>query len=95
MALADSKKNHGHEAPLRSEASRVGSLWRQGSHVPAGVGDCLLITLPRTGGDRPYYIMIDCGVILGTADPGPKMTEVIDNIVAVTGGQIDLLDRNA
>jgi hypothetical protein len=57
-----------------------------------GLGDCFLISLPRTGsGSRPYYVMIDCGVILGTANPGTIMTKVIDNIVAVTGGKIDLL----
>jgi hypothetical protein len=55
-----------------------------------GLGDCFLITLPRSGG-RPYYIMIDCGVILGTAGPGPKMTKVVENIIATTGGEIDLL----
>jgi beta-lactamase superfamily II metal-dependent hydrolase len=57
-----------------------------------GLGDCFLISLPRTGtGNRPYYVMIDCGVILGTADPGTIMTKVIENIVEVTGGEIDLL----
>src|SRR5262249_44998993 len=51
-----------------------------------------LISLPRTDGkQRPYYIMIDCGVILGTADPGPKMTDVVESIVAETQGEIDLL----
>jgi hypothetical protein len=30
-----------------------------------GLGDCFLITLPRKNA-KPYYIMIDCGVILGT-----------------------------
>jgi hypothetical protein len=57
-----------------------------------GLGDCFLISLPRTGtSKRPYYVMIDCGVILGTADPGTIMTKVIENIVEVTGGKIDLL----
>lgn len=57
-----------------------------------GLGDCFLISLPRTeGGNRPFYVMIDCGVILGTADPGAKMIEVVENIVAVTQGEIDLL----
>jgi hypothetical protein len=56
-----------------------------------GLGDCFLISLPRTGGGRPYYVMIDCGVILGTADPGTKMTAVVENIIAVTQGEIDLL----
>jgi glyoxylase-like metal-dependent hydrolase (beta-lactamase superfamily II) len=57
-----------------------------------GLGDCFLISLPRTdGGNRPFYVMIDCGVVLGTSDPRTIMTQVMDNIVAVTGGEIDLL----
>ena len=57
-----------------------------------GLGDCFLISLPRTdGSDRPYYIMIDCGVILGTADAVGEMTKVVKNIVETTQGQIDLL----
>jgi hypothetical protein len=55
-----------------------------------GLGDCFLVTLPRAG-SRPYYIMIDCGVILGTKDPGTIMTQVIENIINDTGGEIDLL----
>jgi hypothetical protein len=57
-----------------------------------GLGDCFLISLPRTdGSNRPFYVMIDCGVVLGTADPSTIMTQVMDDIVAVTGGEIDLL----
>ena len=56
-----------------------------------GLGDCFLISLPRNDGSRPFYVMIDCGVVLGTPDPGPIMKQVMDNIVEVTGGQIDIL----
>ena len=57
-----------------------------------GLGDCFLISLPRTdGSNRPFYVMIDCGVVLGTPDPGTIMNQVMDNIVEVTGGEIDLL----
>jgi L-ascorbate metabolism protein UlaG (beta-lactamase superfamily) len=56
-----------------------------------GLGDCLLISLPRPEGGHPYHVMIDCGVILGTPDPGTKMTEVVENIITVTQGEIDLL----
>jgi hypothetical protein len=59
-----------------------------------GLGDCFLITLPRTDGDRDraaYYIMIDCGVILGTPEAAEKMTKVVDSIAADTDGEIDLL----
>jgi glyoxylase-like metal-dependent hydrolase (beta-lactamase superfamily II) len=57
-----------------------------------GLGDCFLISPPRTNGNkRPFYVMIDCGVVLGTPDPGTIMNQVMDNIVEVTGREIDLL----
>jgi hypothetical protein len=56
-----------------------------------GLGDCFLVSLPRTGGGRPFYLMIDCGVVLGTSDPGTIMTKVMYDIVKTTGGEIDLL----
>lgn len=61
-----------------------------------GLGDCFLLTLPTkkdqpTEKDRPYYLMIDCGVILGTSDASAKMEEVVRNIIDVTGGNVDLL----
>jgi Metallo-beta-lactamase superfamily len=57
-----------------------------------GLGDCFLVSLPRSDGQRgPYHVMIDCGVILGTADPAEKMTAVVENIAAETKGEIDLL----
>ncbi|MBV8226511.1 MAG: hypothetical protein JO232_15135 [Verrucomicrobia bacterium] len=55
-----------------------------------GLGDCFLITLP--GKNRnPYYVMIDCGVVLGTPDAAAKMQEVVKNIAATTNNHIDLL----
>lgn len=57
-----------------------------------GLGDCFLMSLPRSSGSkRPFYVMIDCGVVLGTSDPGTIMNQVMDNIVEVTGGEVDLL----
>jgi hypothetical protein len=57
-----------------------------------GLGDCFLVSLPRTdGSNRPFYLMIDCGVVLGTSDPSTIMTKVMDDIVATTGGKIDIL----
>jgi len=35
--------------------------------------------------------MIDCGVVLGSARSCTIMNQVMDNIVEVTGGEIDLL----
>jgi hypothetical protein len=55
-----------------------------------GLGDCFLITLPRQ--DRsPWYMLIDCGVILGTQNVNDRLSEVIANLVADTGGRVDIL----
>jgi hypothetical protein len=35
--------------------------------------------------------MIDCGVILGTKEPEPKMKAVVADIIKTTGGKIDML----
>jgi hypothetical protein len=56
-----------------------------------GLGDCFLIALPRKKGADPYRILIDCGVILGTADVTTTMTNVVEDIVQESGGKIDLL----
>jgi hypothetical protein len=55
-----------------------------------GLGDCFLITLPKTDGSQ-YHILIDCGVILGTPDVQQIMTRVVENIVETTNGKVDLL----
>lgn len=55
-----------------------------------GLGDCFLITIPRKKG-KPFYLVIDCGVILGTANATDIMTEVVEHIIETTGGHIDLV----
>ena len=54
-----------------------------------GLGDCFLITLP--GKERPYYIVIDCGVILGTQNAGDIMNRVVQSIIDTTGGRVDIV----
>src|SRR5512147_2581258 len=57
-----------------------------------GLGDCFLIGLPRTGrSNRPFYLMIDCGVVLGTPAAADTMKVVLDHIVESTDKKIDLL----
>ena len=56
-----------------------------------GLGDCFLVSLKRSGDAPDYKILIDCGVILGTADPATIMTKVVNDVVATTHGEIDLL----
>jgi hypothetical protein len=55
-----------------------------------GLGDCFLLTIPSASG-KPFYMLIDCGVVLGTPDPTAKMKAVVEDIIATTNGKIDLL----
>jgi len=55
-----------------------------------GLGDCFLLTLPREN-KASFYIMIDCGVILGTQDAAKKMQAVVNDIIKTTNGHLDLL----
>ena len=54
-----------------------------------GLGDCLLITLPKTDG-TPFYIMIDCGIVVGSPNPS-IMEDVVESIIADTNGFVDVL----
>ena len=55
-----------------------------------GLGDCLLLSLLRQGG-KPFHVMFDCGVILGTPNAGSILNTVVADIAAETGGQVDVL----
>jgi hypothetical protein len=74
---------------------------RRGGHVRAndpvsvrmychGLGDCFLITIPRDDGVRPFYMLIDCGILLGTKDASAIMTSVVQNL-AETTTELDIL----
>jgi hypothetical protein len=55
-----------------------------------GFGDCFLVSLPRpSSGD--YTILVNCGVLLGTPDAMQRMRVIATDIVATTGGRIDIL----
>jgi hypothetical protein len=55
-----------------------------------GLGDCFLITAPQSGA-RPYSILIDCGVAMGTPQADVIMPRVVQEIATLTGGVVDLL----
>ena len=55
-----------------------------------GLGDCFLLAFAGAN-KKPFYMLIDCGVILGTPDPQTIMTEVAEDIAEATGGDIHLL----
>ena len=62
-----------------------------------GLGDCFLLTFPREA--RPLYMLIDCGVLLGTEGQNEWMRRVADSIRETTrirrgpsvGQRIDVL----
>jgi hypothetical protein len=55
-----------------------------------GLGDCFLLTIPQ-GSKRPYSILIDCGVAMGTPNADVIMKQVVTGIRKLTGGIVDLL----
>lgn len=61
-----------------------------------GLGDCFLLSVLRPQG-RPFHMMIDCGVILGTPDAAGRLRAVVADIVATTAatpggpGHVDVL----
>ncbi|HSS51582.1 MAG TPA: hypothetical protein VLX28_21770 [Thermoanaerobaculia bacterium] len=55
-----------------------------------GLGDCFLLAFP-TRGPRPCYVLIDCGVELGTGDAAETMKQVAAGLYEATGGTIDVL----
>ena len=59
-----------------------------------GHGDCFLLALPREGGGKPVYVLIDCGYKPGSQDfiPHKKpIGEIVEHIGASTGGKLDLV----
>lgn len=54
-----------------------------------GLGDSFLLTFGN--GKESWHALIDSGVLLGTADAATKMRAVAENVVAETGGKLDLL----
>jgi len=55
-----------------------------------GFGDCFLLTLPRDG-DRPFRMLIDCGVAQHTQNEAALMQEVVGDVIKECGGVIDVL----
>jgi hypothetical protein len=57
-----------------------------------GLGDCFLLALATGENEkRPFYVLIDCGLIVGTPDAPRKMQEVATDLRKATGGRIDVL----
>ena len=57
-----------------------------------GLGDCFLVTLPRTGGaGGAFRIMIDCCVLIGTPGAQEVMTRVATDIARESDRKVDML----
>lgn len=55
-----------------------------------GLGDCFLLAFPGANGEM-FYMMIDCGVILGTENPAVLMQGVMNDIATATGGRVNVI----
>lgn len=70
-------------ATTRKKARVTIRMYRQ------GLGDCFLLSFPKKSGE--FHLLIDCGVIMGTAKPEATMTQVARDLEMRTKGKIDLL----
>jgi hypothetical protein len=55
-----------------------------------GLGDCFLLAFPGTG-SKPRFVLIDCGVLLGTPQGGERVRQVAEHILESTAGRLDVL----
>jgi hypothetical protein len=52
-----------------------------------GLGDCFLLSFP--GGGRNIYILVDCGVFMGTPGAKEMMVQIAQDIQQTTQGHLD------
>ncbi len=81
-AAAKSKATKADGGKAQAESIRI-RMYRQ------GLGDCLLLGIP--GEDRTFWMLVDCGLILGTTDAARKIEEIVADVAKVTGGHLDVL----
>jgi hypothetical protein len=55
-----------------------------------GLGDCYLLAF-RTQAGHARYVLIDCGVFLGTKDGSKRLQAIARDLQAATGGRLDVL----
>jgi beta-lactamase superfamily II metal-dependent hydrolase len=54
-----------------------------------GLGDCFLLTFPRT--PKPFHMLIDCGALVSKHYGDDEMKQVVSDIKKTTGGRLDVL----
>lgn len=73
----------------RLEAPAGGCVIRMYRH---GLGDCFLLAFGGEGGpSEQRYLLIDCGVLLGTSGAQEMMKKVVADISEATGGHLDVV----
>jgi glyoxylase-like metal-dependent hydrolase (beta-lactamase superfamily II) len=58
-----------------------------------GHGDCFLLAFPTTPGERPAYVLIDCGYKPKSPqkiDPPNKLADILADLRTATAGHIDV-----
>lgn len=55
-----------------------------------GLGDCHLVSFRKADGSD-FHVLIDCGVVSRTPDPGPLMTKVAKIVAGESKGVLDLV----
>ncbi len=55
-----------------------------------GLGDCHLVSFAKPDGSQ-FHLLIDCGVVSRTQNPGPLMTAVAKDIAEQTGKTLDVV----
>jgi glyoxylase-like metal-dependent hydrolase (beta-lactamase superfamily II) len=72
---------------MRMKAPPGGCTVRMYRH---GLGDCFLLAFAGRNAHQ-HYMLIDCGVLLGTPDATAVMRRVGEDILSATGGHLDVL----
>jgi hypothetical protein len=56
-----------------------------------GLGDCFLLAFTKSRSAKPCYVLIDCGVHMRQSAGTKRLGEVMEDLVKVTGGKLDVV----
>ena len=95
--MASTRSHQERDGREHDATERVPSFRPRGNEVRLrmygqGLGDCFLLTFPRTrstsavpaDAGRPVYVLIDCGVITGTPNSSQRMKRIVRDIRLTT-----------
>src|SRR5689334_1200293 len=90
-AKASSRKTSGIKAKGSSTPPAAPGAVLRVRMYRQGLGDCFLLSLLRPAPARPFHMLIDCGVVLGTPDARGRLRAVVSSVIAETAGHVDVL----